>query len=54
VEDRSTAELMVAFHRGLKDGAAPTRALAGAQRVLRAASRHPAYWAPFVVILRPE
>jgi CHAT domain-containing protein len=54
VEDRSTAELMVALHRNLKSGHDPVRALALAQRELAATRTHPAYWAPFVVILGPQ
>ena len=54
VEDESTTELMVGFHRELKSGADPVAALARAQRAVSASRRHPAYWAPFVVILSPE
>jgi len=53
VEDSSTAELMVAFHEQLKSGDDPVRALALAQQSLIRAGAHPAYWAPFVTILRP-
>jgi len=53
VEDSSTAELMVAFHEQLKSGDDPVRALARAQRAMIGTGSHPAYWAPFVTILRP-
>jgi CHAT domain-containing protein len=54
VEDSATAELMTAFHRGLRDGLDPVAALSGAQRRVAAERFHPAYWAPFVLVLRPE
>jgi CHAT domain-containing protein/tetratricopeptide (TPR) repeat protein len=54
VEDASTARLMVAFHRHWKAGRDPVSALALAQRELSDSVRHPAYWAPFVLILSPQ
>lgn len=54
VEDDSATELMVAFHRYLRDGDDPVRALSRAQRDVRVSRGHPAYWAPFVVILGPR
>jgi CHAT domain-containing protein len=53
VEDSSTADLMVAYHRHLKSGQDPVSALSLAQRELAVSHPHPAYWAPFVVILSP-
>ncbi|HKQ59882.1 MAG TPA: CHAT domain-containing protein, partial [Candidatus Polarisedimenticolaceae bacterium] len=53
VDDASAAKLMLAFHGHLRDGAEPVAALAAASRELARARRHPAYWAPFVVVLRP-
>ena len=52
VASRSTAELMVAFHRELVRGRPAAEALRRAQIGLRrqAQYRHPFYWAPFVVI----
>jgi len=54
VEDSSTADLMVAFHRNLEAGHDPVRSMAQAQRELSATNAHPAFWAPFIVILRPQ
>ncbi len=54
VEDESAAELMLAFHRFLKEGHDPVAALARAQRERRQASPHPAFWSPFVVVLKPR
>jgi CHAT domain-containing protein len=54
VEDTATSELMVAFHRALHDGLDPIAALASAQREIAATRFHPAYWAPFVIVLRPR
>jgi CHAT domain-containing protein len=52
VASRSTAELMVAFHRELVGGRSTAEALRRAQLRLRgqAQYRHPFYWAPFVVV----
>jgi CHAT domain-containing protein/tetratricopeptide (TPR) repeat protein len=51
VADRSTAPLMVAFYREMKDGAAPAEALRRAKRELAEDPRtsHPYYWAPFIL-----
>lgn len=50
VEDRSTAELMSVFYRGLLEGGmAPGRALAHAQRTMARAGRPPREWAGFVL-----
>jgi hypothetical protein len=53
VEDSATAELMLAFHRRLNDGDDPIRALAGAQRERMDVQPHPAFWSPFVLVLKP-
>jgi CHAT domain-containing protein len=51
-DSAATAELMVAFHRHLRAGAAPAEALRRAQRELRRNPRYrdPLYWAPFIVL----
>ncbi|MDH3786032.1 MAG: CHAT domain-containing protein [Acidobacteriota bacterium] len=54
VEDTSTEMLMTAYHRGLRDDGDAVRALALARRHVSATQPHPAYWAPFVVVLRPQ
>ena len=53
VEDSATTELMVAFHRHLRNGEDGVRALMLAQRELSAERQHPVYWAPFVIVLSP-
>lgn len=52
VESASNTELMVGFHRRLRDGAAPAEALREASLALAqsATSRHPFYWAAFVMV----
>lgn len=52
VGSASTADLMIAFHRKLRDGADPAVALRAAMLELRRDAKwaHPFYWAPFVVI----
>jgi CHAT domain-containing protein len=52
VESASTTELMVGFHRRLRDGAGKAEALRGAALALMADDRynHPFYWAGFIVI----
>jgi CHAT domain-containing protein len=56
VADRSTARLMVAFHRKLREGKAKDEALrqamASVQREERTA--HPYYWAPFFLTGDPD
>ena len=42
-----------ALHRNLRAGDDPVRALARAQREVADAHAHPAYWAPFVIVLSP-
>ncbi len=50
--DESTAKLMRVFHGRWGTGAAAEQALQGAQAVLQAdpATKHPFYWAGFVVM----
>ncbi len=54
VEDRSAAELMIAFHRFLAAGDDPLRAMSRARRERARVRRHPAFWAPFVMISKPR
>jgi CHAT domain-containing protein len=54
VEDRAAADTMVSFHRHLREGADPVQGLARACREAAARGDHPAYWAPFTVLLSPE
>jgi CHAT domain-containing protein len=52
-QDVVTASLMVDwYHRILKTGAAPARALREAQLVVKKEYAHPFYWAPFVAVGR--
>jgi CHAT domain-containing protein len=50
VPDGSTADLMTAFYRALRDGDAPEEALRTAMRAAREDHPHPYHWAPFVLI----
>lgn len=52
VASGSTAELMIDFHRNLRDGAGVAEALRAAMLALRRnpQRQHPFYWAPFVVV----
>jgi CHAT domain-containing protein len=52
VDSRSTTRLMLAFHRGLKGGAAKGEALRNAAlSVMRTSEyRHPYYWAAFELV----
>jgi hypothetical protein len=52
VDDVVTADLMDAFYTGLADGKTVASALRGAQLRIRAdkKTRHPFYWAGFVVV----
>ncbi len=58
VNDRSTADLMERFYRGLAAGRPPRAALREAKLALlrseRAADRHPSRWAPFILTGDPE
>lgn len=52
VDDRATAELMIAFYEGLADGHPAAHALREAQRHMSEMSGygHPFYWAGFIVV----
>lgn len=50
VSDESTRDLMVGFYRRLNDGEGKSDALRAAAFAVREKSRHPFYWAPFVLI----
>ena len=51
VEDRTTSEVMQTMYAGLKAGRPPSVALREAQlKVLKAGTRAPRYWAPFVYV----
>lgn len=50
VPDRSTAECMQLFYRGLGQGMSPARALRQAQCELATRWPHPFHWAPFVLL----
>lgn len=52
VADHSTASLMVAFHRSLRQGLPKDEALRKAMAHLRQnrATSHPYYWAPFILV----
>jgi CHAT domain-containing protein/tetratricopeptide (TPR) repeat protein len=48
VDDRSTAELMASFYRGMiREGLSPAAALRQAQRQMASKWKHPYYWAGF-------
>jgi CHAT domain-containing protein len=47
VDDVSTADLMVHFYKGLREGKSPARALRSAQIAALTKYRHPFYWAGF-------
>lgn len=47
VEDRATAELMIAFYRALKEGSSKKAALQQAQSAVRARHPEPMFWAAF-------
>ncbi len=56
VADASTATLMVAFHRFLRQGVGKDEALRRAMAVLRQDARtaHPYYWGPFFLVGDPD
>ncbi len=54
VEDAAATKVIVGFHQGLRDGLDPVAALARSQREVARERFHPAFWAPFVLILPPE
>ena len=52
-EDMSSARLMVEFHRRLREGIDPVRALGDARREMSNETPHPARWALYDIVLRP-
>ncbi|UCF66427.1 MAG: CHAT domain-containing protein [Acidobacteriota bacterium] len=54
VDDVATAKLMIELHERLQRGVDPIRALALASRQIAAEKTHPAFWAPFVIVVRPD
>jgi CHAT domain-containing protein len=52
VADQSTATLMVALHRALRQGLSKDEALRQAMALVRKnpATSHPYYWAPFILV----
>ena len=52
VNDRSTAEFMVAFYQHLQTGSAKAEALRAAMTELRANYPHPYHWAAFALVGR--
>jgi CHAT domain-containing protein len=56
IDDRSTADLMVSFHRKVLAGQAKDEALrqAMAEAHAREATRHPYYWASFLLVGDPD
>ena len=52
VADRSTADLMEAFYRGLIEGADKAEALRAAALSVKSSYDHPYYWAPFFLMGR--
>ncbi|RMG55320.1 MAG: CHAT domain-containing protein, partial [Acidobacteria bacterium] len=53
VNDRSTAELMTCFYRGLRQGFSKRAALRRAQLEIKRRYPHPYYWAPFILTGAP-
>ncbi len=53
VEDAAAARLMSVWHARLKAGDDPVDALAAARRETAREYPHPAWWAPFILTLRP-
>ena len=53
VEDESTAELMLGFHEFMRKGHDPVAAMTRAQRKHMRNNPHPAFWSPFVVVVKP-
>jgi CHAT domain-containing protein len=54
VSDAAAAALMTSYHTALARGVDPMRALSLAQRQLRSQHSHPAFWAPFIVVVNPH
>ena len=50
VNDRSTAQLMCRFYKGLGDGLTKANALREAILEVKSAFPHPYYWAPFILL----
>jgi CHAT domain-containing protein len=50
VNDRSTAQLMCRFYKGLGDGLTKADALREAILEVKSAFPHPYYWAPFILL----
>jgi tetratricopeptide (TPR) repeat protein len=50
VHDRTTAQLMVAFYRGIRNHRDKGEALREAMLELRKTHPHPYYWAPFILV----
>jgi CHAT domain-containing protein len=50
VNDRSTAQLMCRFYKGLRDGLTKAHALREAILEVKADLPHPYYWAPFILL----
>jgi CHAT domain-containing protein len=50
VNDRSTAQLMCAFYKGLHQGLTKAHALRDAVLEVKAEFPHPYYWAPFILL----
>jgi tetratricopeptide (TPR) repeat protein len=53
VNDRSTSQLMRAFYAGLENGLSRPAALRESMLAVKAASPHPYYWAPFMLMGKP-
>jgi CHAT domain-containing protein len=54
VDDRSTSDFMEHFYSALKEGCPKRAALRQAQIKTRADYPHPYYWAPFILIGKPD
>ena len=52
VDDRATAELMIAFYRRMVSGETLQKSLSNTKRTMIQSRRyaHPKYWAPFILI----
>jgi CHAT domain-containing protein len=50
VNDRSTAQMMCRFYKGLRDGLTKTDALREAILEVKSEFQHPYYWAPFILL----
>jgi CHAT domain-containing protein len=54
VQDDTTPQLMDAYYRQRAEGLGPAAALRAAQLETMAVHSHPYYWAPFILVGRPE